>query len=494
MSPTDIADRLEQRFSLLTSGARTAESAPADAAGHRRLELHAAHRVANSVSSTGSRSSGEAGPSPRPRRSSPTTATAPRRGARHHRPAGRAIHGGRRARGDYPLPDAGDAAPVRRRAARCQSGEADELARRHAALLPRHGARRPRWRCAAMASAPPSTASARTSPTSGRPHLARRARQRPGLGARDGRRPRPVLAPRPPPRGTRAPRAACSRRTPARPPRGRSALQAVSLVERPRACLVHPSPRCAETARESLATLRGARRPVPRRAVPSPARRPGRDRRAPRTSRSSSCAEAEAQFAPRRRSRGAPRSIGLRAHGDRAQDRRRGRTPSRSAAPPLRRSGSSTTPGGSRRSCTTSGGGCGSSAATRKPRGSSRRRSTSPPRPGSTTPSSGRWPTSASARSTWATGSRPPTCSTVRPPPRSRSATAPERSWPATVGLLAQVDERLGRAARRGSPRRCRVSSASAPLYPRACHWPDWPAATRPRATFAAPVAATNVP
>lgn len=30
------------------------------------------------------------------------------------------------------------------------------------------------------------------------------------------------------------------------------ALQAVSLVERPRACLVHPSPRCAETARESL--------------------------------------------------------------------------------------------------------------------------------------------------------------------------------------------------------------------------------------------------
>ena len=31
------------------------------------------------------------------------------------------------------------------------------------------------------------------------------------------------------------------------------ALQAVSLVERPRACLVHPSPRCAQTAEESLA-------------------------------------------------------------------------------------------------------------------------------------------------------------------------------------------------------------------------------------------------
>ena len=36
-------------------------------------------------------------------------------------------------------------------------------------------------------------------------------------------------------------------------PRARArALQAVSLVERPQACLVHPSPRCAETAAESL--------------------------------------------------------------------------------------------------------------------------------------------------------------------------------------------------------------------------------------------------
>lgn len=33
------------------------------------------------------------------------------------------------------------------------------------------------------------------------------------------------------------------------------ALQAVSLVERPRACLVHPSPRCAEAAQESLAVF-----------------------------------------------------------------------------------------------------------------------------------------------------------------------------------------------------------------------------------------------
>jgi tetratricopeptide (TPR) repeat protein len=36
------------------------------------------------------------------------------------------------------------------------------------------------------------------------------------------------------------------------------ALQAVSLVERPRACLVHPSPLCAQTAQESLAIFEQA--------------------------------------------------------------------------------------------------------------------------------------------------------------------------------------------------------------------------------------------
>jgi tetratricopeptide (TPR) repeat protein len=39
------------------------------------------------------------------------------------------------------------------------------------------------------------------------------------------------------------------------PPARARALQAVSLVERPRACLVHPSPLCADTARESLAVF-----------------------------------------------------------------------------------------------------------------------------------------------------------------------------------------------------------------------------------------------
>ena len=47
------------------------------------------------------------------------------------RPAGRALHGRRRARPDDPLPDARDPAPVRRRAA-CRAGEAVEQTRRHA--------------------------------------------------------------------------------------------------------------------------------------------------------------------------------------------------------------------------------------------------------------------------------------------------------------------------------------------------------------------------
>lgn len=39
------------------------------------------------------------------------------------------------------------------------------------------------------------------------------------------------------------------------PPARARALQAVSIVERPRGCLVHPHPRCAETAEESLAVF-----------------------------------------------------------------------------------------------------------------------------------------------------------------------------------------------------------------------------------------------
>jgi tetratricopeptide (TPR) repeat protein len=45
------------------------------------------------------------------------------------------------------------------------------------------------------------------------------------------------------------------------PPARARALQAVSIVERPRGCLVHPHPRCAETAEESLSIFTGLEDP-----------------------------------------------------------------------------------------------------------------------------------------------------------------------------------------------------------------------------------------
>ena len=75
----------------------------------------------------------------------------------------------------------------------------------------------------------------------------------PRLSADDGRFARSVLAPRAAPRRPRGPRPGSSSNGDASPAARARALQAVSVVERPRACLVHPSPRCAETAQESLA-------------------------------------------------------------------------------------------------------------------------------------------------------------------------------------------------------------------------------------------------
>ena len=45
------------------------------------------------------------------------------------------------------------------------------------------------------------------------------------------------------------------------------AMQAVSLVERPRACIVHPSAQCAAAARESLQIFEARRRPAPGRVL-----------------------------------------------------------------------------------------------------------------------------------------------------------------------------------------------------------------------------------
>ena len=56
----------------------------------------------------------------------------PGAGPRHHRPARRTVDGRGRARPHHQVPDAGDAAPVRRRTTRRRPGQAIELARRHA--------------------------------------------------------------------------------------------------------------------------------------------------------------------------------------------------------------------------------------------------------------------------------------------------------------------------------------------------------------------------
>ena len=64
----------------------------------------------------------------------------------------------------------------------------------------------------------------------------------------------------------------CSHREPAATGARARALQAVSIVERPRACLVHPS-RGAPNGRTKSRPVRGARRRPPRSVVPGAARR-----------------------------------------------------------------------------------------------------------------------------------------------------------------------------------------------------------------------------
>ena len=199
------------------------------------------------------------------------------------------------------------------------SGEADELAQRHAELLPRRGRARRGRRCAATASATPSSCCARSSPTSARRSgLARPARRRPRLRTGDGRLARHVLAPRPPPRGPRV-LARLVAQAPASPAARARALQAVSIVERPRGCLVHPSPRCAETAEESLALfeeLGDSWHAALSRVLLAVEGVTGADTGAVRAL----LREARGAVRPRRRPMGT-RSHRVRPHGDRAQDR-----------------------------------------------------------------------------------------------------------------------------------------------------------------------------
>ena len=460
----------------------------AHAAGHRRLELRPAGRArtAGLQPALGVLRRLDAG-CRRGRRG--RRGHAPRGRARRHRSAGGAVHAGRRARADHPVPDVGDAcdstppnsSPPPARARPLRSGT------RSTSVTSRS---RPRWGCV---------------DTRQRATLARLREEQPNLRAAvawlggaggdldsaltmagalglfwhlgrhlEGRE---LLA-----------RLLARTAHPTRAPAARaSALQAVSLVERPRACLVHPSPRCAETAAESLELferLGDPSRAALSRVLLAVQGVTGADRERCEELLRRGRATSSTDAGRRRCGRVGCRGDRVRADGDRAQDRRRGRTPSRSGGPRPRRSGSSTTRGGSPRSCTTSGGGCGSSAATPKPPGCSRRRSTSPPAPACTTPCSGRWPTSASPSSTSATRRLPATCSTARRPPsgagrrRRRRGAVRVRVRPSRPGARG-----LGRSP--GPVHEAEPGSASsAPRSPRASPWPGWPGATRPTATW----------
>ena len=141
--------------------------AAADAARHRRLELPAAvgDRATGVRPALGlpGRLDADVGRGRRRRRGH-----TPRRGPRHHRPARRTVHGRRRTRPHQPVPDAGDAASVRRRTAPGvrAGGRGGAPPRR---LLPRASSSTPRSRCAGTSNGRRCGCCATSNPTSAPP-------------------------------------------------------------------------------------------------------------------------------------------------------------------------------------------------------------------------------------------------------------------------------------------------------------------------------------
>ena len=214
------------------------------------------------------------------------------------------------------------------------------------------------------------------------------------------------------------------------------AMQAVSLVERPRACIVHPSAQCAAAAEESLQHLRGRRGPAAGRVLRLllAVEGVGAD---PRAEAAALLDEADREFADLDDDWGRAVVAFVRMEiqlkrGD------RGRRAGRRRRRPSAGSAHWTTGGDCPRCCTTTAGASSGSAPTPTPSRCSRRRSTSPPRPGCTTPCNGPPPTSASPCWRWAGWTRRPPASPAPAPSRNRSATTPAGSW-ATYGeaLLA---------------------------------------------------------
>ena len=168
------------------------------------------------------------------------------------------------------------------------------------------------------------------------------------------------------------------------------AMQAVSIVERPRGCLVHPSPLCAETALESLSIFE--KDGDSSRAALSKVLLAVEGVTGAEAARSLGCSRMPRSSSVPTATTGGWGSSGSSAW--RPPSRPATSTPpSPSVAPPRHGSDSSTTTGASRRSSTTSGGDSGSSVTTMKALTTSRKPSTSPPAPASTTPSSGPSPT-----------------------------------------------------------------------------------------------------
>ena len=370
---------------------------------------------------------------------------AARRGARHHRPAGRTVDAGGRARARPPGTGCWRRCASTPPNSSPPAGEAETLARRHAEYfrdvaleaemgLRGHGQRaglarlredQPNLRAALAwlggAGGDLDSALAMAGALGLFWHLGRHLEGRELLAR--------LLA-----TGTGSPAARAS------------ALQAVSLVERPRACLVHPSPRCAETAAESLELfeqLGDPSRAALSRVLLAVQGVTGAD---PERSEEL-LREAEDQFMTDAGAGtdadvwgagviGFVRMETALKTGDEASAIPIGRAAAARFRQPRRPVGALGDPVPPR------DGACGSSAATPKPPGCSRRRSTSPPAPACTTPCSGRWPTSASPSSTSATKRRRATCSTVRPPPPQQVGDgAGEVLSGYGYGLLAQVHE-----------------------------------------------------
>ena len=148
--------------------------------------------------------------------------------------------------------------------------------------------------------------------------------ERPRRGPRrrvdDGRLPRHVLAPRPPPRGP--PGAVPAGRQPRRVTGGAGAGTASGLHRRTAPRLPGPpQPPVRRSGRREPGPVRGARRHLARRPVPSPPRRRRRHRRAPGPV-AGAAGSRRGAVRPRRRPVGT-RGHRVRPHGDRDQDRRR---------------------------------------------------------------------------------------------------------------------------------------------------------------------------